>query len=206
MVTCDAEILSISQSRDILRSSMNFQTNPHNVIIIQVGQCGNQVGESFLELMSSVKGYNVSMFFHAGMKARALCIDTEPKVVSGLKPFYKAENIFSNLTTTGAANNWAFGFHKHGPLVFRAILRALKREIASCRDFAGFLIFHSLAGGTGSGLGSFITHSLRRLWPEAFIINQLVFPYTTGEVVLQNYNIILTISNLYKVIILLFDF
>ena len=54
----------------------------------------------------------------------------------------------------------------------------------------------SLAGGTGSGLGTKITYSLRDSFPEAMIVNHLVWPYSSGEVVVQNYNSLLTLSHL----------
>jgi tubulin delta len=35
------------------------------------------------------------------------------------------------------------------------------------------------------------------LW-QAFIVNQVVWPYKTGEVIVQNYNAVLTLSHLYQ--------
>lgn len=57
----------------------------------------------------------------------------------------------------------------------------------------------SLAGGTGSGLGTFVTKMLRDLYPRAFIMNQVVAPYRSGEVIVQSYNALLTLANLYQV-------
>lgn len=66
-------------------------------------------------------------------------------------------------------------------------------------DFCeGMLFFQSLAGGTGSGLGSFLLEILSEEYPELTKLNVCVAPHLTGEVILQSYNCALTISSLYK--------
>jgi tubulin delta len=62
--------------------------------------------------------------------------------------------------------------------------------------FGGFKILQSLAGGTGSGLGTHLAERLRDDYPRANMINVAVWPYMTGEVVLQNYNLLLTLNGL----------
>ena len=62
--------------------------------------------------------------------------------------------------------------------------------------FGGFQVLQSLAGGTGSGLGTHLVERLREDFPRANLINVAVWPYMTGEVVLQNYNVLLTLSGL----------
>ena len=58
----------------------------------------------------------------------------------------------------------------------------------------------SLAGGTGSGVGAYVTQHLRDEFPHSFIMNQVVLPYQTGEVIVQNYNAVLTLSHLYRTV------
>lgn len=60
----------------------------------------------------------------------------------------------------------------------------------------------SLAGGTGSGLGTYVTELLRDIYPRAFLINEVVAPFKTGEVILQSYNSLLTMAHLYEVSLL----
>ena len=45
-----------------------------------------------------------------------------------------------------------------------------------------FLLYHSLAGGTGSGLGSYVTELLRDNVPEVARYNVAVWPFASGEV------------------------
>ena len=72
--------------------------------------------------------------------------------------------------------------------------------VTTCRfRFDGFLCLMSLAGGTGSGLGTYITEMLRDNYNKQFIINQVVSPYQSGEVIVQNYNSLLTLAHLHEV-------
>ncbi len=58
-------------------------------------------------------------------------------------------------------------------------------------------MYQSLAGGTGSGLGAHVVESLRdEFSAKAPMINVAIWPYSTGEVILQNYNVLLTLSSL----------
>ncbi|XP_076591436.1 tubulin delta chain isoform X2 [Chaetodon auriga] len=56
----------------------------------------------------------------------------------------------------------------------------------------------SVAGGTGSGVGTYITQCVRDIYPKSFILNHLTWPYGTGEVIVQNYNSVLTLVHLYQ--------
>lgn len=55
---------------------------------------------------------------------------------------------------------------------------------------------NSLAGGTGSGLGAHIVEKLREDFGKSHMLNIAVWPYQSGEVVLQNYNVLLTLNSL----------
>jgi tubulin delta len=58
-------------------------------------------------------------------------------------------------------------------------------------------VITSLAGGTGSGLGAHVVESLRDDFSaKAPMLNFSVWPYSTGEVILQNYNVLLTLNSL----------
>lgn len=61
--------------------------------------------------------------------------------------------------------------------------------------FQGFHVLKSLAGGTGSGLGAHLIERMRDDYPKSMILNTAVWPYSQGEVILQNYNILLTLAS-----------
>lgn len=125
------------------------------MIAVQVGQCGNQLGCAlFSKLASELQGPegpagDVSSFFRQSRDdqqpavARAVLVDMEPKVVQqclaprtkpkkGIEWRYDARNALTE--QSGAGNNWAFGFK-----VFLMI-----------QDFCGKIHFsHSLDGFHG---------------------------------------------------------
>lgn len=58
----------------------------------------------------------------------------------------------------------------------------------------GFVLCHSMAGGTGSGMGSYLLERLNDHYPKKLIQTYTVFPDQT--VVVQPYNSILTLKRL----------
>ena len=61
----------------------------------------------------------------------------------------------------------------------------VSREAEKCDRLGGFVALLSLAGGTGSGVGAYVTQCLRDEYPHAFILNQVVAPYHMGEVIVS---------------------
>jgi tubulin delta len=72
----------------------------------------------------------------------------------------------------------------------------LLQEAERCDLLKGFLTLQSAAGGTGSGLGSFLTEKLADNYPSTSLLNAVVWPYQSGEVIVQNYNAMLTMASL----------
>eukprot|EP00026_Physarum_polycephalum_P001013 Phypoly_transcript_01014.p2 GENE.Phypoly_transcript_01014~~Phypoly_transcript_01014.p2 ORF type:complete len:461 (+),score=81.77 Phypoly_transcript_01014:2396-3778(+) len=187
------------------------------VITIQLGQCGNQVGgemyQTFVrEALSGKEDYRNSIvdgFFReldsGKLVARSILIDMEPKVIAhtmqeSLKSGtweYDKNSQFSK--QSGSGNNWAYGYNVHGPSTLEPIMEIVHRQVEACDSLGGFFLMQSLAGGTGSGVGTYVTEALRDEFPHSFLVNQVVWPYKTGEVIVQNYNSIMTLSHLYQV-------
>ncbi|XP_072101023.1 tubulin delta chain isoform X1 [Mobula birostris] len=190
-----------------------------SLVVVQLGQCGNQVGKQLFEVVSTDgrRGSNESKYYSSvsqerffssstdGVQvARAVLVDMEPKVISHTMSKaansgswrYGAQSSFCQ--KQGSGNNWASGFCVHGPRHEEAVMDLVQREVEKCERLSGFLTMMSLAGGTGSGLGTFVTQCLRDRYPHSLILNQLTWPYGTGEVIVQNYNTVLTLSHLYQ--------
>lgn len=109
---------------------------PRELISIQAGQCGNQIGSQFWEYLCKDHGIakdGTLEDFAVGVEAgdrkdvffyqadddhyvpRAILIDMEPRVISSVmagpyRNLYNPENIFSSKDGSGAGNNWAMGF------------------------------------------------------------------------------------------------
>lgn len=59
------------------------------------------------------------------------------------------------------------------------------------------MLMHSIAGGTGSGLGSFLLERLNDKFPKKLIQTYSVFPnHQEPDVVVQPYNSLLTLKRL----------
>ncbi|XP_031146597.1 tubulin delta chain [Sander lucioperca] len=188
-----------------------------SIVTVQLGQCGNQVGHELFDIICSDalegqrKVYSTAScerFFHqtthGDLVARAVLIDMEPKVInqsisraakSG-RWRYGESSHFSQ--KQGSGNNWANGYCVHGPRHRAVVEELVRREVERCDRLAGLMAMMSVAGGTGSGVGTYATQCLRDIYPKSFILNHLTWPYGTGEVIVQNYNSVLTLAHLYQ--------
>ncbi|KAJ7560016.1 hypothetical protein O6H91_04G111000 [Diphasiastrum complanatum] len=99
---------------------------------------------------------------------------------------------------SGSGNNWAQGFYSHGPACRVSLLELIRLEVEACDQFCGFLLMQSMAGGTGAGLGAYLLEALRDEYPAACVMSYCIWPFETGEVVVQNYNVLLTLSHLHN--------
>ncbi|XP_074869712.1 tubulin delta chain isoform X2 [Carettochelys insculpta] len=195
-----------------------------SVVTVQLGQCGNQIG---YEVFNAICGDLYSTHGLCSKKenesyqeackerffseektgepvARAVLVDMEPKVISQTLSMaarsgrWKYDHQSHFCQKQGSGNNWANGYCVHGPRYGDVIMNLIQKEAEKCDRLSGFLTVMSMAGGTGSGMGAFVTQCLRDAFPTSFILNQVVWPYGTGEVIVQNYNSVLTLSHLYQ--------
>ncbi|XP_054526507.1 tubulin delta chain isoform X5 [Pan troglodytes] len=195
-----------------------------SIVTVQLGQCGNQIGfEVFDALLSDShssqglcsmrenEAYQASCkerFFSEEENgvpiARAVLVDMEPKVINqtlskaAQSGQWKYGQHACFCQKQGSGNNWAYGYSVHGPRHEESIMNIIRKEVEKCDSFSGFFIIMSMAGGTGSGLGAFVTQNLEDQYSNSLKMNQIIWPYGTGEVIVQNYNSILTLSHLYR--------
>ena len=133
---------------------------------------------------------------------RAILVDLEPRVINSIrtsryKNLYNPENIFVHKEGGGAGNNWAHGYSQ-GEAVMEEILDMIDREVNGSESLEGFTLCHSIAGGTGSGMGSLLLERLAERYPKKLIQTYSVFPnqQETADVVVQPYNSLLTMKRL----------
>lgn len=206
---------------------------PREIITLQVGQCGNQIGGEFWKQLclehgiepngrlkevpssSYMDGGNIAVndrkdvFFYPSDDdhyiPRALLIDLEPRVVDRLtntgsyKDLFNPENVFIAQDGGGAGNNWASGF-RQGEQHSEHVLDMMDRESDNSDSLEGFVLCHSIAGGTGSGMGSYLLESLNDHFPKKLVQTYSVFPnwdsQGQSDVVVQPYNSVLTMKRL----------
>ena len=184
---------------------------PREIITVQVGQCGNQIGWRFWDLALREHASRgilfddaMSSFFlfdekHQILKARALLIDTEQGVINQLLKSDVGE-LFDNTQllneVSGAGNNWAQGFYDYGVNYKDKILTQINNVLEQCDSPQCFLITHSIGGGTGSGLGSYIVNILGENYPDIFKFTLSVFPSKDDDVITSPYNSVLSLNHL----------
>lgn len=129
----------------------------------------------------------------------------EPKVVNSCLHSKKKNNEWGydpNLTyckQEGSGNNWAYGYNSHGPECETSVLEKFQSLLEKIDYVQSLLFFQSLAGGTGSGVGTYLVESIKDNYPKYNVINVSIMPHLTGEVILQSYNCVLSLSKIYQV-------
>jgi len=114
-----------------------------------------------------------------------------------MRGLYNPENIFLSEHGGGAGNNWASGYGQADKSI-EDIMEMVDREADGSDSLEGFVVCHSIAGGTGSGMGSRLLEELNSQYPKKLIQTYSVFPNQgeTSDVVVQPYNSILTLKRL----------
>eukprot|EP00055_Hartaetosiga_balthica_P001637 m.138525 g.138525 ORF g.138525 m.138525 type:complete len:457 (-) comp15200_c0_seq1:234-1604(-) len=196
---------------------------PRELITLQVGQCGNQIGNEFWKRLSAEHGINSEgilepfatddadrkdVFFYQADDdhyiPRAVLVDLENRVLNSIRTspvtrnLYNPENFFCSRDGSGAGNNWAKGYAL-GESVQEEVFDIIDREADGSDSLEGFMLTHAVAGGTGSGLGSYFLERLNDRYPKKLVQTYSVFPHQsneTSDVVVQPYNTILTMRRL----------
>jgi tubulin gamma len=110
---------------------------------------------------------------------------------------YNPENIFTSKDGGGAGNFWPIGYSQ-AEKMSEDIMDMVDREADNSDSLEGFMLLHSIAGGTGSGLGSFLLERLNDRYPKKLIQTYSVFPNSeeVSDIVVQPYNSMLTLKRL----------
>ncbi|ODV92735.1 hypothetical protein CANCADRAFT_1330 [Tortispora caseinolytica NRRL Y-17796] len=194
---------------------------PREIITLHAGQCGNQVGLKFWEQLCAEHGLladgtvrmedlgdQKDVFFYQSDDTRyvprAILVDLEPRVVNNTlsSPFgqlFNPENVYMSPDGSGAGNNWAMGYHA-AEKIQDELFDMIDREAEGSDSLEGFMMMHSIAGGTGSGLGSYILEQLSDRYSKKIIHTYSVFPASTqvSDVVVQPYNAVLALKRLIR--------
>ncbi|KAE8352716.1 tubulin-domain-containing protein [Aspergillus coremiiformis] len=158
-----------------------------------------------LEEFATEGGDRKDVFFYQSDDTRyiprAILLDLEPRVLNTIQtgPYrniYNPENFFVGQQGVGAGNNWGAGYAA-GDNVQEDIFDMIDREADGSDSLEGFMFLHSIAGGTGSGLGSFILERMNDRFPKKLIQTYSVFPDTqAADVVVNPYNSLLAMRRL----------
>ena len=191
------------------------------VISIHIGQAGIQVGNACWELFClehdiqsdgqiasdkiiSVGDDGVSTFFSetdSGKHVpRAVLIDLEPTVVDEVRTgtyrqLFHPEQLISG--KEDAANNFARGHYTLGKEIVDLCLDRIRKLADNCTDLQGFLVFSSVGGGTGSGLGSLLLERLSVDYGNKSKLGFTIYPSPqVSTTVVEPYNYVLSTPSL----------
>lgn len=90
-----------------------------------------------------------------------------------------------------ASSNYARGYYTIGQKVIEPVLGRIRKAADQCSGLQGFMIFHSLGGGTGSGFGALLLEHLETeygtkkcklqvpVFPGPTIATSVVEPYNS---------------------------
>ncbi len=133
------------------------------------------------------------------LKARAVVVDMEEGVTNELlsgpmRDVFDTKQFITG--QSGSGNNWACGSHHYGPMYRDTLLEAVRRQAEDADSLQSFLLLHSLGGGTGSGLGSYMLGALADEYPDVYRFSVSVFPSEDDDVVTSPYNAMLSCAAL----------
>jgi len=195
------------------------------IIHLQVGQCGNQVGcamwsellkEHSLGTDGKVIGKRadadvadrlekVGVYFNETGNSerfapRAILVDLEPgtiDVVKGLEFGKTFKQDDQVFGNNGAGNNWAKGHYTEGAELVEQVIDRIRKNFESCDCPQGFQICHSLGGGTGSGMGTLLLLKIRDSYPDRITKTYSVYPSPkVSDTVVEPYNAVLSTHQL----------
>lgn len=183
---------------------------PREVVTVQVGQCGNQMGLKFWDVLlqehlahpqfeeardalfyASTQGGGHAVKGSANLHARCVAVDMEEGVLSAMVRgpiggLFDRTHFVSDVS--GAGNNWAVGHMEYGDRYLDVISDSVRAMVERCDSIQTFLIMHSLSGGTGSGLGTRVVGMLEEDFPHVFRFSPVVMPSENDDVVTAPYN------------------
>jgi len=189
------------------------------IVHLQTGQCGNQIGSKFWEVIcdehgidqtGAYKGTNddqldkINVYFNevGGSKyvPRAVLVDLEPGTMDSVRsdPFgalFRPDSfVFGQ---SGAGNNWAKGHYTEGAELVDSVLDVVRKEAEGCDQLQGFQITHSLGGGTGAGMGTLLISKIREEFPDRMMATFSVIPSPkVSDTVVEPYNATLSVHQL----------
>ena len=90
---------------------------------------------------------------------RNLSVDLEPNVIDDVKNSLHSAIFHPEYLLSGkedAANNFARGHYTVGKEIIDKVNDRMRKLVDNCDNVQGFVINHSVGGGTGSGLGALV--------------------------------------------------
>ncbi|XP_065275769.1 tubulin beta-4A chain isoform X6 [Emys orbicularis] len=148
------------------------------IVHLQAGQCGNQIGAKFWEVISDEHGIDPTGTYHGDSDLQLERINVYYNEASGGKYVPRAVLVDLEPGTMDSVRSGPFG------QIFRP-------------DNFGFQLTHSLGGGTGSGMGTLLISKIREEYPDRIMNTFSVVPSPkVSDTVVEPYNATLSVHQL----------
>lgn len=189
------------------------------IVHIQAGQCGNQIGSKFWNTISEEHGIDesgvyigtsptqlerINVYYNEALGGkyvpRAVLVDLEPGTMDSVRSgpsgsLFRPDNFIYG--QSGAGNNWAKGHYTEGAELVDSVLDVVRKEVENCDCLQGFQLAHSLGGGTGSGMGTLLISKIREEYPDRIMCTFSVVPSPkVSDTVVEPYNATLSVHQL----------
>lgn len=187
------------------------------VISVHIGQAGVQLGNACWELYclehgltpsgEPTEGFSmdadhcatISTFFSEPEEKkyvpRSCFIDLEASVIDEVRNGAYRSLYNPDFMITGiedAANNYARGMYTVGKEKRDEATEQIRKLAEDCNGLQGILVFLSIGGGTGSGLGASIIQNIREMYSKKSKLGFTIFPSPkVSTSVVEPYNSIL---------------
>ncbi|GAA5941197.1 hypothetical protein JCM10213_007451 [Rhodosporidiobolus nylandii] len=189
------------------------------IVHLQTGQCGNQIGQKFWETVSEEHGIaqdgqyqgdsdlqleRISVYYNEAASnkyvPRSVLVDLEPGTMDVIRAspmggLFRPDNFVFGQSSAG--NNWAKGHYTEGAELVDQVMDVVRKEAEGCDCLQGFQITHSLGGGTGSGMGTLLISKIREEFPDRMMATFSVVPSPkVSDTVVEPYNATLSVHQL----------
>eukprot|EP00792_Barthelona_sp_PAP020_P012582 TRINITY_DN730_c0_g1_i1.p1 TRINITY_DN730_c0_g1~~TRINITY_DN730_c0_g1_i1.p1 ORF type:complete len:423 (-),score=85.44 TRINITY_DN730_c0_g1_i1:7-1275(-) len=189
-------------------------------LVIQIGQCGNQVGYRFFKMLEEYfnskecpkdSKFGKNIWFTNG-SPNVILVDKEPKVINSLydKKIDEGNILYEQ---SGASNSWSIGYYNNiqgrnesGINTFSAenttlskrTIEAMRKHLIKATFCNTVFVLHSLVGGTGGGFTSRLLEEIRQEFNNLRIVTVSIWPFweVFNETSLQSTGICLSIAML----------
>ena len=167
------------------------------IVHIQAGQCGNQMGAKFWKVITDEYGIDPAGTYHGDRNLqldrisvydneatggkyvpRAILVDLEPGTTDSVRsgPFgqiFRPDNFVFGQSRAG---NWAKGHYTEGAKLVDSVPDVVQKEVESCDCLQGFQLTHLLGRGTGSRMGTLLINKIHEEYPDRIMNTFSVVP------------------------------
>ncbi|KAL7614711.1 hypothetical protein Lser_V15G05145 [Lactuca serriola] len=187
------------------------------ILHIQGGQYGNQIGSKFWEVICNEHGIDstgrytgstpelqlerINVYYNEASGGRyvprSIHMDLEPGTMDSIRsgPYgqiFRPDNFV--FEQSGAGNNWVKGHYTEGAELIDSVLDVVRKEAENCDLLQ---VCHSLGGGIGSGMGTLLISKIREEYPDRMMLTFSVFPSPkVSDTVVEPYNATLSVHQL----------